>query len=192
MRTCHACICQADSWLPGTSQPRRPGAPRVMKYSEASGPISEMITEAALGPIPGFVISRSRWRPQSGALERSSGMLPRHRRPGARGHHPALTDEVPKATDTNTGSAGNLPWPGQLQAGAQQSRSGPWTSFGSSGCVWHQGNLAVARPKVLRPRDLLARSRPGSSGPRRAWAEPGPGAGEPMIVLSVRVPVAGA
>ncbi len=32
----------------------------VMKYSAASGPISEMITEATLGPIPGFVISRSR------------------------------------------------------------------------------------------------------------------------------------
>ena len=43
----------------------------VRKYSVVSGPLSEMITKATLGPIPGIVISRSGWRPKSGALERS-------------------------------------------------------------------------------------------------------------------------
>ena len=43
----------------------------VMKYSAVSGPLSEMITKATLGPIPGFVISRSGWRPWT--CPRSSG-----------------------------------------------------------------------------------------------------------------------
>ena len=68
----------------------------VMKYSAASGPISEMITEATLGPIPGIVIIRSRWRPKSGALERSPacchGIVAREHA----GITPALTGEVPQ------------------------------------------------------------------------------------------------
>lgn len=84
----------------------------MRKYSAVSGPLSEMITKATLGPVPGIVISRSGWRPKSGALERSpacchailawehAGIIPG-----------PLAGKVRKAADTDTGSAGNLPWP---------------------------------------------------------------------------------
>jgi hypothetical protein len=60
----------------------------VRKYSAVSGPLSEMITKATLGPIPGIVISRSRLAAEIRRTRAEPGMLPRHPCLGARGHHP--------------------------------------------------------------------------------------------------------
>ena len=51
----------ADSWLPGHTPAQDARWAAAGKYPVTLAPISEMTAAAASGPMPGIVVSRSRW-----------------------------------------------------------------------------------------------------------------------------------